>query len=208
MKKILVSILSLVAMLAATASVAYATPVGFNGYYDYATWTKSSTHRADTTSTIDTAQQTLTLMEPDNGYSTGLECYYSGEGCVFNFSHAVASSGTVSFNWAFDWGIDPCCSGFNVYINSTMYNLADGHPGDRYHVNGATNGVFSASVNAGDTITFSAFSADACCGAAHSTVSNFDAPSQVPEPSTIALFGAAVGGLGVVARRKKNAKKA
>ena len=174
-----------------------ASSIGFNGEYDYAGWTKSNTgFTADKTSYIDATQQTLTLMEPNDYGTNGSGCVYSATGCSFDFSHAVSSSGTVSFDWSFNWMVDACCSGFNFLVNSTLYNLADGYPGNKYKSDGyyVKSGTFSVNVNAGDVVTFSAFSADACCGAAATTISNFVAPTSVPEPSGILLFG-----LGIVA---------
>ena len=181
------------AILAFFSFTANASSLGFNGAYDYSTWTKGNTgSTADQKSYIDGPQQTLTLMEPDDKNVVGYGCAYDANGCSFDFSHAVSSSGTVSFDWSFNWMVDACCSGFNFLVNSTLYNLADGLPGNKYKSDGyyTKTGTFSVNVNAGDVITFSAFSADACCGAAATTISNFSAPaSSVPEPSGIMLLG-------------------
>jgi hypothetical protein len=112
----------------------------------------------------------------------------------------------VSFDWAFNAEVDACCSGLNFYVNSTLYTLTGGNFGSPYNWNGAiTSGTFSIGVNAGDTITFAAFSADSCCRASTNTISNFEAPaSDVPEPQTLALLG--MGAAAFAGSRRKKAK--
>jgi hypothetical protein len=177
---------------------AHATTTGFNGTYDYATWTSSNTIGAPTASTIDGTQQTLTLYEPNDS-----DDGFSGDQ-TFNFSHVVASSGTVSFDWAFNWDVDSCCSGFNFYVNNTLYNLADGYPGNGDGNGGGDgSGSFSIAVNAGDTISFGSYSEDGCCGAADTVITNFDAPAAVPEPSSFALLSSGMAGFEYIRRRRR-----
>jgi len=130
-KSLLIAAVAVLGLLcAATASAA---PIGFNGFYDYATWTSSSNISGPLTmvSTIDGPQQTLTLYEPNGNFSGGPD-----QPGGFDFSHTVATAGTVSFNWAFNWDVDICCSGFVFYINSTEYDLANGYPGNIYRNTG------------------------------------------------------------------------
>jgi len=193
-------IFALLAVLVAFFSNAHAAPVGFNGFYDYSTWTSAETYGGTTVSSVDGSQQTLTLMEPDSFPFTPWAPQ------EFTFSHVVSEAGTVSFDWAFNAEVDACCSGLNFYVNGTLYTLTGGNFADPYRWDGMfTSGTFSIGVNAGDTIKFAAFSADSCCGATTNTISNFEAPaSNVPEPQTLALLG--MGAMGFVASRRKKAK--
>ncbi|MGA8147827.1 MAG: IPTL-CTERM sorting domain-containing protein [Gallionellaceae bacterium] len=157
---------------------AYAATVGFNGYYDYSTWTKSSTFGDPVVSSVDGPQQTLTIMEPNSGNGLGAQEY--------DLSHVVESSGTVSFDWSFDSTVDDCCSGLNFYVNGVLHNLIGGNfvnPGNFSTTTGS--GHFSIAVNAGDTITFGAFSEDGCCGASTNIISNFSAPTGATVPTSI-----------------------
>jgi hypothetical protein len=190
-----------VGILLVTPTASAAT-IGFNGYYDYPTWTASSniTGPLTTVSTIDATHQTLTLYEPDGNYSGGPRMAGG-----FDFSHTVNGAGTVSFDWAFNWDIDSCCSGFVFYINSTEYDLANGYPADPYASNGGDlSGSFTASVNAGDTIKFEAFTADNCCNAANTVITNFDAPAA-PEPASMLLFGSGLLVVAIAARKRRTA---
>lgn len=189
--------------LSAFAATATAAPLGFTGAYDYATWSSYNSNGVyEHITSIDGSKQTLTLMEPDNCDGSNITCTLGSIASSNYFSHAVAGAGTVSFNWNFNWDIDACCSGLNFYVNSTMYNLRGGNPANPFAGGGSGSGVFSVAVNAGDIIKFDAYSADSCCRPATSRITNFSAPTSVPEPTSLALMGLGLAALGMRKTRK------
>jgi hypothetical protein len=125
-KSLILAIVGAAAMTVPTI----ASPIGFNGAYDYATtWSSSETYGGAVVSNIDPSQQTLTLFDPNSWPNTPVAPQ------EFDFTHPASASGIVSFHWSFDATADPsCCSGFNFYVNGTLYNLEGGdfaNPGFR-----------------------------------------------------------------------------
>lgn len=158
---------------------AAAAAAGFTGAYDYSTWTKTSTFGDPVVSSVDGTQQTLTILEPNN--EAGGEAPQE-----YDVSHVVPAAGTVSFDWSFDATIDPCCSGFNFYVNGVLHSLIGGNFTNPSNYSADTgSGHFSIAVNAGDTITFGAFSEDGCCGATTNVITNFNAPTAAAAATAI-----------------------
>jgi hypothetical protein len=204
-KSLILAIVGAAAMTVPTI----ASPIGFNGAYDYATtWSSSETYGGAVVSNIDPSQQTLTLFDPNSWPNTPVAPQ------EFDFTHPASASGIVSFHWSFDATADPsCCSGFNFYVNGTLYNLEGGDFANptksaSAFAQGAVvaQGDFSVAVNAGDLITFGAFSASGCCGKTEIIITNFDAPvSAVPlKPSIWANLIFGFLGLAWMAYRRKN----
>jgi hypothetical protein len=199
MKKLMVALAMVAGVTAAVPSVA--APIGFNGAYDYSTWTVTRTNNTDPTantgvggsSSVSNNNQTLTLVEPNQGGQTG-----------YTFSHSILQSGTLSFNWAFDGRADACCSGFNVYVNNVLTNVANNSFAGHSYTGAVLSGFFTTAITAGDVFRFQQYSSDSCCGASFTTITNFDVEG-VPEPAMLGLFGLGFAGLGLVRRRRKTA---
>ena len=195
MKKMLLALATLVGALAAAPSAA--APIGFTGVYDYASWTTSTSGGGvGGSSSISGDKQTLTLFEPDNG----------GGANGFNFAHMIVGTGTLSFNWTFDGRADACCSGFNIYLNDAITNMANNSFDGHNYTGSLLSGAFSAAVTAGDVFRFQQYSSDSCCGASFTTITSFDvALAEVPEPAMLGLFGLGFVGLGLARRRRAGA---
>jgi hypothetical protein len=201
LKQSIVCFAAISALLAASGA-AQASPIGFNGYYKYSTWTAEESEGAGTRSTISGDGQTLTLFEPDHDLDGAPASFTPQE---FTFSHSIETAGTLSFNWSFTDGPDGCCSGFGYYLNGVRTTLANGDFDNPYgYQSNNAGGFVSIAVQANDVFAFSAFSADASPGDSFDVITNFDAPTigstpgggtPVPEPGSLALVG--LGLLGV-----------
>jgi len=172
---------------ASFALSAQATQVsGFTGDNAISTWTVGGS----TSGHVETggAPTSIVLSEPDGGPFGFNET---------TFTKIAETSGTFSFHWDMTTD-DPCCSGLSVF-NGSRSVLFDEPCCSTF----SASGDYSMSVTAGDVIGWGVYSTDTCCGPDRFTISALSAPSDVPEPATIALLGLGLFGFTATRRRKK-----
>lgn len=155
----------------------------FTGGYAVGNWTTSSSGVGGSVNTSG-APLSVVLIEPDFGSGGWIE-----------FTISALSSGIFSFDWAWG-GTDSCCGRADVY-NGTLSSLAP-------YGTDPTSGTYSAALLAGDTIGWRVTSSDGIFGSTVLTISNFSV-GTVPLPATLPLLLAALGGMGLAARRRKAA---
>ena len=179
MKKIFKFIMIIALMTAGQAHAA------FVDAYDVDNWTSNVNGGAIDTSG---APNTVVLTSSDNG----------GGNLNQDFTVTAVANGTVSFDWSYatNDGDGSIYDPFGFLYNGVFTQLT-------------TNGVFSESgsfvftVFAGDIFGFRANSVDSIFGAATTTISNFNGPSQVPLPGAIWLIGAPL--MGLLGKKRKAA---
>ena len=168
----------------------------FDGDYAVGNWTSISG-----TGSIDVSGAPLgvTLTGGNDG---------SGSASSTIFRIAIAETGTLSFDWAYS------TNEANSFWDPFGYQLT-GVGITQLTTNGAAagssqSGSVSIAVTAGDIFGFRLTTRDNGFGSASSAISNFSAPlapSPVPVPPSFGLFGFALGGLVMMQRRDKDAKK-
>ena len=169
----------------------------FDGDYAAANWTLASG-----TGSIDVSGAPLgvTLTGGNDG---------SGSASSTIFSIAIAATGTLSFDWSY------ATTEGNSFWDPFGYELS-GAGVTQLTTNGFAagsnqSGSVSIAVTAGDIFGFRLTTRDNQFGSASSSLSGFSAPSltpsPVPVPPSFGLFGFALGGLVMMQRREKDAKK-
>jgi hypothetical protein len=175
-------ILSLTLLAGLALGAAAPASASFSGAYAVANWTASTAHGGS----IDTsgAPNSIALVSSNDGGGPSNQ----------DFTITAVAADTVSFDW--DYGTadeGPSHDPFGYLLNNVFFQLTN-NAGAK-----AQAGSFSFPVLAGDVFGFRARSGDSCCGAATTTVSNFNIGASVPEPGTLALL--ALGGMMGLRRR-------
>jgi len=174
----------------------------FIGVYNAFNWTV--TQSGDSNGTVDGSglTESLSIIEPDESLG-GLGDDHS----EITLLTTAAGDGIFRFDWSFDTNPDDCCSGVNVYngVGELLLDLGTADFDDA--VDGVFSGSYSMSVLAGDIIGWGVFSTDSCCGSNILTISDFTAPapSAIPVPAAVWLFGTALIGLVGFGKRRKAA---
>ncbi len=156
----------------------------FTDGYDVSNWTASLDGGA-----IDTSGAPTTILSISSNDGRNGPAYT-------DFTIASLGDGLVSFDWSYstiDWGVD--YDNFGYILNGAYTQLSYDAP---------SSGSASFIVLAGDVFGFRSYSSDTLFGSSTTVISNFSAPSAVPEPASIALLSLGLAGIGF-SRKKKAA---
>jgi hypothetical protein len=174
----LVSIISPGALLNAAV-------VGFTAPFDVVNWNQSTNTRGSFD--LSSAPDSIRLQGGDDRGGGG--------GGAF-FSITLTNDYTLGFEWAFNATELPFYDPVGYSIDGVFTKLTDDF-GSFYQ----SGSVFGLSVKSGQTFAFEARTLDNIAGPSTLTVSNFSA--NVPEPTSLSVFGCAVASIGLMRLRKK-----
>ncbi|MBC7882252.1 MAG: PEP-CTERM sorting domain-containing protein [Anaerolineae bacterium] len=156
-----------------TQDVSVVSPDAFTGPYVSANWTLAQTNA---NGLVTNNGATVVLTGGNNNTNVAGTTLYT---------IAAAASGTVSFSWSYSSN-DSAGYDFSGYVvNNVFTSLSSGLT--------PTSGTVSFNVTAGQVFGFRVTTLDNTFGAGVLTVTNFTAPTAVPEPTTTAgllMFGA------------------
>lgn len=183
MKRIIAALLFTVAAATTKADVI----TDFSGYYDVSNWTQTLDG-----GTIDLSGAPFSILEISNDDQ-------SGGSSDTSFVIAALEDSVISFDWTYSTSdvdgsaFDP----FGFLLNGAFTQLTV----DDLFVGQA--GSESFAVAAGDIFGFSQRATDSSLGSASTTIFNFSAVGEVPEPTP--LFLLSLGLLSLILRRNKTA---
>jgi hypothetical protein len=146
---------------------------------------------------IDTsgAPATITLVGGDD---------FSGVQSDQTYAFTLAASGNLSFDWSYLQ--NDCCGPlfdpFGYTVNGVFTQLTNDGGAD------SQSGSENLSLVAGDIFAFDQRSLDNEFGFATTTISNFSAPTGVPEPATWAMMLLGFGAIGYSMRRNRRVSSA
>ena len=174
-----------------STSVSAATINDFTGGYDVSNWTQS----LDGGSINTAGAPNSIVLTSANGSPT------DGRGPATNttFTIAALGDGLVSFDWDYSTtdSLGPTFDPFGYLLNGAFTQLTNDGGAN------AQSGSTAFAVLAGDVFGFDQQATDSCCGPGVTTISGFSAPSAIPVPAAVWLFGSGLLGLVGIARRKK-----
>ncbi|MGF1482385.1 MAG: PEP-CTERM sorting domain-containing protein [Cyanophyceae cyanobacterium] len=184
----LLALVTVCGTTAAPVSASIISVSGFEGPYDPTNWTLINENADGFVDTTD-APNSITLTGGDDGsFSLGST----------SFVISAPADGTVAFDYDYSsFNVDgPFFDPFGIVVDEIFTQLTDNFgPDDQ-------SGSFSFDVEQGDSFGFAVQTVDNLLGPASATISSFEAPAPVPEPTTVlGLLG--VSGLGLVLQRKK-----
>lgn len=132
---------------------------------------------------------TFDLFGADNGASNNYTTY----------TDTFATGGTISYAWTYT--TNDCCGAAwdpgGYVLNGAYTQLSPdvfGPPGT-----GDSSGILTVTINPGDTFGFYVFSPDSIEGRGDIAVTL----ARVPEPASLAILGAALGGFSLIRRRRR-----
>lgn len=178
------------AAAAAVVTTTTAAQADFTGPYDPANWT---------TTTVNGNPDQSVSNDGSVAIITGTD---AGSGDAISYSVTVAANGPFEFDWSYtnlggDYGSFDY-AGF--VVDGDFVLLADNDDA----LGGPATGSSSLKLSAGQSFSFAVASLDGTLGAGELTISNFNAASAIPEPSSLGLLAAGtIGGLLAGRRRRK-----
>jgi len=156
----------------------------FIGAFDPVNWTFTNSSGGDGFVDVSGAPGSIFVQGANN----------SADGNNADYTITLLGSGSWSFDWTYQRFDSSANYDFGGYLlNGVFTSLA---------TETSSGSIGPIAVLAGDTIGFRVNCSDCIFGPGRITISNFEAPGAVPEPSSLALMALGVAGLAVARRRR------